>query len=132
MLKNIPAILSPELNLSQMRDLSFGIPLIYGRIPLMLTERCFIRENFGCAHCDDSAFTDRMGVRFPLMREWQHRNLILNSRPTYMLDKQKEMARKGLRGGALLFTLESEEESLRMLHALRHAVSPECEIRRIK
>ena len=47
MLKNIPSILSPELNLAQMRDLSFGIPLVYGRSPLMLTERCFIRENFG-------------------------------------------------------------------------------------
>ena len=128
----VGAILSPELKTAQIRDIAFGVPIIYASLPLMLTERCFIRENFGCAHCDDASFSDRIGVRFPLMREWEHRNIILNSRPTYMLDKQQELSRMGIEGGALLFTCESEEETLEILDAFRRALPPQTEIKRIK
>jgi hypothetical protein len=128
----VGSILSPELKTAQARDIAYGVLPIYGHLPLMLTERCFIRENFGCAECDRAHFSDRMGVQFPLMREWEHRNVILNSRPTYMLDKRKEMLRAGLRGGALLFTCETEEETLETLDAFRRALPPKTEIKRIK
>lgn len=128
----VGAILSPELKAAQARDIDFGVLPIYGHLPLMLTERCFIRENFGCEHCDDAAFSDRMDVRFPLMREWEHRNLILNSRPTYMLDKRKHLINTGIFGGALLFTCESESKTVEILESFRHCSPPKSEIRRIK
>ena len=60
------AVLSAELTLPAARDLvrTTGAELlpsliVYGRIPLMLTERRFTKENFGCGGCSRSALTDR-------------------------------------------------------------------------
>ncbi len=128
----VGAILSPELKIAQARDIGWGVLTVYGHLPLMLTERCFIRENFGCAQCDKASLSDRMGVRFPMMREWEHRNLILNSRPTYMLDRRKEMKGAGVSGGALIFTCEEEMQTLEILDAFRRCLPPKTDIKRIK
>ena len=101
-------VLSPELTLPQARDIG-GSVITYGRIPLMITERCFIRDNAGCTSCGKFSLVDRLGERFPVIREWQHRNLILNSRPTYMGDKKAELSALSL-SGHLIFTTESREE----------------------
>jgi putative protease len=101
-------ILSPELTLPQARDIG-GAVITYGRIPLMITERCFIRDSAGCSACGKFSLTDRLGERFPIMREWQHRNLILNSRVTYMGDKSRELKSLGL-SSHLIFTTESASE----------------------
>ena len=100
------AILSPELPIPAAAEVG-GRILAYGHIPLMLTERCFIRENFGCENCNEAYLTDRTGAKFPLLREYPHRNRILNCVPTYLGDKQAELAAAGLRRLHLLFTVES-------------------------
>ena len=102
-------ILSPELTLPKARDIGGGV-ITYGRIPLMLTERCFTKENFGCEGCGKASFIDRRGDRFPLMREVSHRNIILNSAITYMGDKAAELDRAGLTHRHLLFTNETAEQ----------------------
>ena len=101
-------ILSPELTLPQARDIG-GAVITYGRIPLMITERCFIRDSESCSACGKFSLTDRLGERFPIIREWQHRNLILNSRVTYMGDKSRELKSLGL-SSHLIFTTESASE----------------------
>ena len=103
------AILSPELTLPQARDVG-GTVIGYGRIPLMLTERCFIKENYGCDSCGTAALTDRRGERFPMLREHRHRNLILNSKVTYIGDKPEELLQNRIFSSHLLFTVESAEE----------------------
>ena len=103
------AILSPELTLPQARDVG-GTVIGYGRIPLMLTERCFIKENYGCDSCGTAALTDRRGERFPMLREHRHRNLILNSKITYIGDKPEELLQNRIFSSHLLFTVESAEE----------------------
>jgi putative protease len=103
------AILSPELTLPQARDVG-GAVIGYGRIPLMLTERCFIKENYGCDSCGTAALTDRRGEKFPMMREHGHRNLILNSKVTYIGDKPEELSRNRIFSSHLLFTVESAEQ----------------------
>ena len=102
-------ILSPELSLPMARDIGGGV-IVYGRIPLMLTERCFIKENFGCEKCTSASLVDRTGAKFPLMREWRHRNLLLNSTPTYMGDKQRELDSAGIGARHFIFTKESAGE----------------------
>ncbi len=84
--------LSPELSLPQCRDIG-GRAIVYGHIPLMLLERCFMKENFSCDACNRAVLTDRTGARFPLVREYPHRNLLLNHIPTYMGDKSDELPR---------------------------------------
>ena len=102
-------ILSPELTLPKARDIGGGI-ISYGRIPLMVTERCFISENFGCEKCNKANLTDRKGEKFPMMREAEHRNLILNSVPTYMGDRKDELESYKLRSYHMIFTVEGEAE----------------------
>ena len=110
--------LSPELTAAQCRDLS-GRVITYGRIPLMLTERCFVRENFGCARCGRAGLTDRRGVRFPLLREWPHRMLVLNSVPTYLADRPTVLATAGNPPECYLFTNETEKETAAVIAAAR-------------
>ncbi len=102
-------ILSPEITLPQARDIG-GTVAVYGRIPLMLTERCFIKENAGCKNCDKYSLTDRRGEKFPIIREYEHRNLILNSKLTYMGDKKSELQRCRINSYHFIFTTESPSE----------------------
>ncbi len=121
-------MLSPELTLPEAREIG-GRELSYGRIPLMLTERCFISENFGCERCGKSAFTDRLGVRFPIIREYKHRNIIFNSAVTYTADKP---IGSGLTQH-FIFSTESPREVDRVIDAYRkHLPAPAgMQIRRI-
>lgn len=122
---------SPELSLPQLRDLGLSVATVYGRLPLMLTERCFIRENFGCDSCSKTAFTDRRGARFPILREQGHRNLIVNSRPTYMGDRKEALAQAGIACEHFLFTNESERECRELLSLYEKGLPFPAECRRI-
>ena len=83
-------ILSAELTSKQVRDIGAGC-VVYGRLPLMITEKCFMKDNFGCDKCGNCYLSDRKGIKFPMMREYRHRNLIFNSACTYMGDKREEI-----------------------------------------
>lgn len=103
-------VLSAELTPPAVSGIG-GRAVTYGRIPLMLTERCFISENFGCDKCKSASFTDRRGERFPVIREGEHRNIILNSRLTYMGDKRPEVLKRGNVGEHFIFSTEAVEEA---------------------
>ncbi len=107
-------ILSPEITLSMARDIGGG-EIVLGKIPLMITERCFVKENFGCKSCGKASFTDRTGAKFPVMRDSAHRNLILNSKTTYMGDKRRELDSLGIGIRHFLFTNESPNEIKNLL-----------------
>lgn len=123
-------LLSPELTLPKARDVGGGV-ITLGRIPLMITERCFIRENFTCSGCESAYFTDRRGERFPLMREFEHRNLILNSTLTYMGDRKEELRKYRIRHTHLLFTVERPREIIDYLSAYKADKSLSCPVRRV-
>ena len=119
-------ILSPELTLPKARDIG-GSVITYGRIPLMITERCFISESFGCEKCGKSSLIDRKGEKFPMMREFKHRNLIFNSIPTYMGDRQDELKTHRIGSYHLLFTTEGGREICSVL--LSHKSGRELPLR---
>ena len=124
------AILSPELTLPQARDIGGGV-LVYGRIPLMLTERCFVRENFGCGACGHAALRDRRGVSFPIVREYPHRGMILNSLPTYMGDRAAQLVDYRITATHFLFTVESGAECAAVWRAFRRGEALPCPCRRV-
>ncbi len=126
-------ILSPELSLSRLRDIG-GRVIVYGRLPLMVTEKCLGKEIADCNACADGriSLVDRRRASFPVLREWQHRSLILNSVPVYMADRGEELARYGISLHHFLFTTEKKEEIRKILEAYRQGLAPEGEIRRIK
>ena len=123
-------ILSPELTLPQARDVG-GSLITYGRIPLMITERCFISENFGCESCNKCALTDRKGEKFPMMREFSHRNIIFNSTPTYMGDRLSELSTHRIRSEHFIFSVESSREIITVLDAINDAAPLPRRVRRI-
>lgn len=109
------AVLSAELDLPKARDIGGGI-VAYGRIPLMITERCFVGENFSCKECGKARLCDRRGKEFPMLREYDHRTLILNSEITYMADRAREISSAGLKEH-FIFTVETADEVGKVLRA---------------
>ncbi len=106
-------ILSPELTLPRLRDISGrSFVTVYGRLPLMITEKCVGREIGGCEKCERGQLnlTDRMGVKFPVLRLPPHRSLIVNSLPTYILDRPRDLNDGFITKRHYFFTVESPRE----------------------
>ena len=108
----VSAVLSPELTLAGMRDIG-GQTFAYGRVPLMLTERCYMKPIGGCDACGKKPLVDRRGVAFPVLRLPPHRNIIVNSVPTYLGDRREQIP-PGV-GEHFLFTSETPAECREVL-----------------
>ena len=122
----ISATASFEMTLPQIRDLSKAIPtelIIYGRLPLMLTENCIIRGRTGACTCRSSAavkLIDRTGAEFPIIRDGDScRSVILNGKKLYWLDKQPSLRKLGLSWLRIAFTNESPAEVARVMESYR-------------
>jgi putative protease len=127
-------ILSPELTLPRIRDIGGrGRTVVYGRIPLMVTEKCVGKEIGDCRSCEagKNLLTDRRGVRFPLLREYPHRTLICNSRPTYMGDRRDLLLAAGITHEHFLFTDETQKAAVEALFRYREGLAPLGDCRRI-
>ncbi len=114
----VSATASFELKLAQIRDLSKAIALegiVYGRLPLMITENCIIKNRSGQCACEgDNILTDRKGERFPVVKAPGCRNEILNSKKLFLADKP-DWKRIGLTYARLLFTTENPWECVQAL-----------------
>lgn len=97
--------------------------MVYGRIPLMLTENCLISNaGKGCparkgvpTPCTaPHMLTDRKGEDFPVLPVFGCRSEIENSKVLYLADKP-EWKRCGLRYANLRFTTETPEECVRIM-----------------
>ena len=115
------AAVSFELRWQQIRDLKKYLPceaVVYGRLPLMVTENCVTRCNVGCTHGAGSILTDRTGAQFPVTCGYGCRCEIQNSKTLFLADKP-EMRRCGLTYGRLRFTTETPEQCARVLRRYR-------------
>ena len=127
-------ILSPELTLPQLRDIGGNSEaIVYGRIPLMTLEKCVIREIADCNACAHGfvMLRDRRGVDFPVLREWEHRNVIYNSLPTCMTDREESLKKAGVTAKHFIFTVESADEVDAVIHADRTHTPIKGQVRRI-
>ncbi len=111
------ATLSFELKLAQIRDMSKAVDcelLVYGRLPLMITESCLIKNRDGNCACQGSnVLTDRKGAQFPVVNAPGCRNEILNSKKLFLADKP-EYRRAGLWAARLVFTTEDPGECVQV------------------
>ena len=127
-------ILSPELTLPALRDIG-GRVLTYGRVPLMLLERCPTKESGGCEACTaggtQPALRDRRGVCFPLLREYPHRRVLCNSLPTYMGDRQALLAQYGVVHEHFFFSVETPAQCRQVIGAHRRGEPLPGTVRRI-
>ena len=112
----LSATVSFEMTLPQLRDLSKPLPtemLVYGRLPLMLTENCLMKNRTGICSCrtDSVRLIDRMGEEFRVVRDCGTcRSVILNGKKLYLLDKKEELRQLGLWAVRLAFTTENPGE----------------------
>ena len=149
-------ILSPELTLPRMRDIGVSLArlghptatgaVVYGRLPLMLLEKCAIREVYRhmkpdtvcreiCAR-NAAVMRDRMGKDFPILREDApngrgHRNVVYNSLPTGMSDRMEDLLRAHLGQHHFIFSVESPAEVDRVITAYREGRPLGSEVRRM-
>ena len=131
--------LSFELKGAQVRSLRLPLPaeaIVYGRLPLMVTENCLVQNGKGCrldaqgpavpekAPCREGhVLTDRTGASFPILGVWGHRSELQNSLPLWLADRQ-DWKRMGLTAARLRFTTETAEEAAQILHAYQTGAQP--------
>ena len=112
-----------EMTLPQIRDLSKPVPmeiLAYGRLPMMITENCLIRNRTGACACDSATrIVDRKGESFPILKEiGSCRSEIFNSKKLYLLDKLPQLSGLGLWALRLSFTTEHADEVSALLREI--------------
>lgn len=113
-------IFSIESTLEQFRNLRTNIPVgavIYGRIPLMLTRNCPVKNEIGCKKCT-GYLTDRTSRRLPV---YCSKNFveILNSDILYMSDRLNEFS--GISFGTVMLYDENAEQTRNALKGIKPA-----------
>ncbi len=87
-------LLSFELTLEQANKINAentGI-IVYGKMPLMLTRNCPIKNSIGCYECaKQGKLTDRKGYEFEVLCSKYPCVEMLNTHPIYMLDRLREV-----------------------------------------
>ena len=120
------ATLSFEMTMPQIRDVSKLVPceiLIYGRLPLMVTEHCLIKNRTGECNCHLATIklTDKTGAEFPVIKDGNScRSVLLNGKKLSWLDRQEDLARIGVWATRLYFTTENNQEVDRVLSDYVH------------
>ncbi len=120
------ATLSFEMTMPQIRDASKALPceiLIYGRLPLMVTENCLMHNRTGkcTCHLGPMKLTDKTGAEFPVIRDGDScRSVLLNGKKLSWLDRQEDLSRLGIWATRLYFTTENPQEVDRVLSDYVH------------
>ena len=114
----LSATASFEMRLGQIRDMRKPLNtemIVYGRLPLMVSDQCIIKNSAGHCNCENSVMlSDRKGQSFPVFREFGCRNVIYNAHKLFLADKRDEYMKTGIWGARLMFTNESAEECVRI------------------
>ena len=106
-------LLSFEMTLPQIRDVSKCVDtelLVYGRMPLMVTENCIMKNSNGQCICGQGQqkLVDRTGAEFPIIHDGRScRSVLLNGKKLSLLDRQEDLHRLGLWCLRLYFTPEN-------------------------
>ncbi len=137
--ENISSVtLSPELTVPMMRDIAKTVSasvIVYGRIPLMTTERCIIRavSKDKCV-CKEKKVSlhDRMGADFPIFPAEGCRSIIYNSVPVYMADRSDVTDKIGADRHHFIFSVETKNDVNSVIEAYENSTPASCPIRRIK
>ncbi len=109
-------VLSAELTCEQINKIRSELPTAiigYGRLPLMLTKNCPIKNGIGCKSCEkNSTVTDRKDISFPVRCRNGYSELF-NSKPIYLAERQSEFNVDDI---VLYFTFEVKEECQKVIN----------------
>ena len=86
--------ISAETSLSEIKNIKCNIEkgiFAYGKIPLMVTRNCPLKNGRDCRDCDKKgSITDRMNKKFPIRCSGNYVE-ILNSTPIFLADRLKKI-----------------------------------------
>lgn len=123
--------LSAEISLKEIEKTTSNIPVgifAYGKLPLMLTRNCPIKNGKTCSECDKKGvLVDRKGIKFPIMCRAGYSEM-LNSTPLYMGDRLEEIP--PLDFLLLYFTNETQKEASEIIKMYKAALKPTGEYTR--
>ena len=109
---------SAELTAKQIAGLSKSVDtemVVYGRLPVMVTEHCIIRNSAGrCSCATPTSMSDAFGSVYPVEKEFGCRNTVYDARKTFLADHPETYTGAGLWGLRLLFTTESPRECVQV------------------
>ena len=107
------AHLSNELTVSEIKNMKKSIDTeitVYGKIAVMLTKACVVKNGIGKCGCEEEKFLyieDRLGKKFPVVtNKLNCTNTVFNSAPIVMSDRLGEVKNTGVRYMRLEFTDE--------------------------
>jgi len=103
-----------EMPLTEIRSIIKSIDteiITYGRLPLMYTENCIVRNCTEACTCDSfSGLVGKQGAVFPIVADFGCRNILLSSKKLFMADKHKRLLSLGIWAQRLSFTTENAIE----------------------
>lgn len=110
------AHLSNELTIGEIKNMKKCIDTeitVYGKIAVMLTKACVVKNGIGKCGCKSEKFLyieDRLGKKFPVItNKLNCTNTIFNSAPIVMSDRLNEVKNIGVRYLRLEFTDEGKD-----------------------
>ena len=120
----LSATLSPELTLEQIYALPKPLDtelVIYGRLPVMVTETCLIKESAGrCACSTPGQMADTRGGVWPVTKHFGCRNTVWMAKKLWLGDATADWVQSGLWGVRLNFSTESPRECLEVANTYIH------------
>ena len=125
--------LSTEMMLTQISSIFSNNPIeaiVYGRLPLMITENCIIKSSVGCKK--GAIITDRTDTSFTVHCKEGCRNEILNTRPIVMSDKLNQIKQSGINVARLIFTIELPNECAKIYNSYKNGYMIDGEFTRGK
>ena len=116
-----------QLSAQQIRRLAGAADMemiVYGRVPVMVTERCLIRASSGRCSCSTpTSMSDAFGNVYPVEKEFGCRNVVYDRNKIFLADKPEVYENAGLWAVRLLFTTESARECLDVTRRYRGEIT---------
>ena len=106
---------SPEVKNALWRN---AATVVYGRVRLMNTRNCLIKNSTRCTDGKGGVLNDRTGASFPVFCDFDHSNSVYNSVPVWLLDKNVNTSK------VVIFTTEDEAGQDGIMKALEDHSSP--------
>jgi putative protease len=127
----VEATFSAECSFPQMRDMHSILPtgiFAYGRLPLMHTTHCVVKNNFNCGgNCRlPQTLTDRTGAAFLVKKAPFCANTLYNGVPLWLADKKKELRALSLSFLSLYFIDETPKQAKKITsdYLAKEEISP--------
>lgn len=112
-----------DLSFEQIDGMSKELPVeiqIYGRMPLMTTASCLVKNRMGICGCDNfSGIHDKNGLVYPVVREPDCGNTVYTPKKLFFADRTRDYSNIGVWGTRLSFTTENSLECAAIVRRYR-------------